>query len=92
MNTIENINTVVNEDTVKIAVEAAEAIPVKKFDLAKLGKAGAVVGTVILLGVGTAAVIRHVVTKKNDKDITATGVDNVKVAEHDFVEKDSAEE
>ena len=90
MNTIENINTIVNEDTIEAAMDAVEAIPVKTFNWTKLGKVGAVVGIVV----GTVAAVGYVVHKKQVKskrDAAANDVDNVKVAEADFVENDSAE-
>lgn len=92
MNTIENINTIVNEDTVNAAVEAVEAIPVKAINWRKLGKVGGVVGAVIGIGAGTVAIVRYAKAKKAEKEAAANGVDNVKVAENDFVEKDSEKE
>lgn len=91
MNTIENINTIVNEDTVNAAMDAVEAIPVKAINWSKIGKAGAVGGTVLALGAGIYAGIRYIKGKKAEKEAAADAVDNVKVAENDFVEKESEE-
>lgn len=91
METIETINNIVNEDTVNIAAEAVEAIPVKSINWSKLGKAGAVVGAVAIAGAGIYAGIRHVKRKKQLKaeqeKAAATGVDNVQVAKDDFEEE-----
>lgn len=92
MKTIENINTIVNEDTVNAAVEAVEAIPVKAINWRKLGKVGGAIGAAVGIGVGTVAFIKHCKAKKAEKEAAANGIDNVKVAERDFVEKDSEEE
>lgn len=97
MKTIETINNIVNEDTVNIAAEAVEAIPVKAINWRKLGKVGAAVGAVVAIGAGTVAVIRHAKNKKQLKaeqeKAAVTGVDNVQVAKNDFEEADeSAEE
>ena len=92
MNTTENINTIVNEDTVKAAIDAVEAIPVKAINWRKLGKVGGAVGAVVGIVAGTVAVARYAKAKKAEKEAAANGVDNVKVAENDFVEKDSEEE
>lgn len=89
MNTIENINNIVNEDTVDAAINAVEAIPVKAFNWSKVGKFGAVGAAVVAIGVGAAAIIKHRKDKKAEKEAAANEVDNVKVAENDFVEKDS---
>lgn len=91
MNTIEkNIDNIVNEDTVNIAVEAVEAIPVKSINWRKLGKVGAAVGAVVGIGAGIYAGITHAKRKKKLKDekekAAATGVDNVQVAKDDFEE------
>lgn len=92
--TMENINNIVNEDTVNIAVEAVEAIPAKGI---KLGKAGAIGATVAIIVGGIAVGVRHVTRKKQLKaeqeKAAATGVDNVQVAKDDFEEtEDSANE
>lgn len=92
MKTIENVNTIVNEDTVNAAVEAVEAIPVKAINWRKLGKVGGAVGAVVGIVAGTIAVTRYAKAKKAEKEAAANGIDNVKVAERDFVEKDSEEE
>lgn len=89
MNTIENINTIVNEDTVDAAIEAVEAIPVKAINWRKLGKVGGAVGAVAGVVAGTIAIVRYVKGKKADEEAAVEDVDNVKVAENDFVEKDS---
>lgn len=89
MNTIENINNIVNEDTVDAAINAVEAIPVKAINWRKLGKVGAVGATIVGIGMGAAAIIKHRKAKKAEKEAAANDVDNVKVAENDFVEKDS---
>ena len=90
-NTIETVNTLVNEDTVNVAVEAIEAIPAKSINWSKLGKVGAVVGAVAAIGAGAAAVIHHVKRKKQLKaeqeKAAATGVDNVQIAKDDFEEE-----
>lgn len=92
MNTIENtINNIANEGAVDAVAQAVEAIPVKAINWSKIGKAGAVGGILLVLGAGTAAVIHHVKTKKADKEASASDVDNVKVAEKDFVDHDSEE-
>ena len=88
MNTIENINNIVNEDTINAAMDAVEAVPVKAINWRKVGTVG---GILLVLGAGTAAVIRFVKDKKAEKEAAANGIDNVKVAENDFVEKDSTE-
>lgn len=89
----ETINTVMTEGAAEAVAQVAEAIPVKSIDWSKLGKAGAVVGVVAGIGAGAVAVFRHVKRKKQEKaEQAATAgetVDNVKVAEADFVEKDS---
>ena len=91
----EIINNIVNEDTVKAAVEAAEAIPVKAINWRKVGKVGGVVGAVVFIGGSIYAGIRYHQGKKlkaaKDK-AAATGIDNVQVAKDDFEEIDSAEE
>lgn len=96
METIETINNIVSEDTVDIAIEAVEAIPVKNFNWAKLGKAGAAVGAVTLIGYGIYKGVKHFQNKKQLKDAqdqaAATGVDNVQVAKDDFEEKESTKE
>ena len=97
MTTMENINNIVNEDTVNIAVEAVEAIPAKGINLRKLGKVGGVIGAVVGIGVGTVMLIRHAKRKqqlKSEQEKAAeTGVDNVQVAKDDFEEcEDSANE
>jgi hypothetical protein len=89
MNTIENINNIVNEGTVDAAINAVEAIPVKAINWRKLGKVGGVVGVVVGIGAGTYALIQHHKAKKAKKEAAADDVDNVKVAENDFAEKDS---
>lgn len=89
MNTIENINNIVNEDTVNAAIDAVEAIPVKAINWSKIGKFGAVGGAIAVAGVGIAAGIKYLKDKKAKKEAAADDVDNVKVAENDFVEKDS---
>ena len=89
MNTIENINNIVNEDTVNAAMDAVEAIPVKAINWSKIGKFGAVGGAIVAVGVGAAAGIKYLKDKKAKKEAAADGIDNVKVAENDFVEKDS---
>lgn len=89
MNTMENINNIVNEDTVNAAMDAVEAIPVKAFNWRKLGKVGGAVGAVVGIGAGTYAFIKHRKAKKAEKEAAANDVDNVKVAENDFVEKES---
>lgn len=89
--TMENINTLVNEDTVNIAVEAVEAIPAKGIKLGKLGKYGAIGATVAIIVGGIAVGVRHVKRKKQLKaeqeKAAATGVDNVQVAKDDFEEE-----
>ena len=96
MNTIEEtVNTVINEETVEAAVEAVKAIPVKSINWAKLGKAGAIVGTVVAVGAGIAAGVRYIKRKhqeKTDEQAADSGLDNVKVAEADFVEKETETE
>lgn len=96
METIENINNVVNEDAVNIAVEAVEAIPVKSINWSKLGKAGAAVGAVTLIGYGIYKGVKHIQSKKQLKatqeKTAATGVDNVQVAKDDFEEADEPAE
>ena len=89
MNTIENINNIVNEDTVDAAINAVEAIPVKAFNWRKAGKYGAGAIIVLALGAGIELGIKHHKAKKAEKEAAANDVDNVKVAEADFVEKDS---
>lgn len=93
MNTIENtINTVMTEDTVEAVAQAVEAIPAKSINWAKVGKLGAVGGAVALIGAGAVAIIKHNKAKNQEKDeqeAAAGEIDNVKVAEKDFVEKDS---
>lgn len=89
--TIETIiPEIVNEDTVNIAAEAVEAIPVKSINWSKLGKAGAAVGAVTLIGYGIYKGVKHFQSKKQLKDAqeqaAATGVDNVQVAKDDFEE------
>ena len=95
MNTMENINKIVNEDTVNIAAEVVEAIPAKNFNWAKLGKVGAGVGAIALIGIGIYEGAKYHRAKKQLKDAqeqaTATGVDNVQVAKDDFEENDSEE-
>lgn len=94
METIENINNIVNEDAIDIAVQAVEAIPAKAINLRKLVKVGGVVGAVVGIGVGAVAVVRHVKRKqqlKAEQDkADATGVDNVRVAKNDFEETEAA--
>lgn len=89
MNTIENINSIVNEDTVNAAIDAVEAIPVKAINWSKIGKFGAVGGAIAVAGVGVVAGIKYLKGKKAKKEAVADDVDNVKVAEADFVEKES---
>lgn len=90
MNTIENINNIVNEDTVEAVAQAVEAIPTKTINLAKIGKAGAVVGAIVAVGAGIAAGVRYVKNKRQLKaekeKAAATSVDNVQVAKDDFEE------
>lgn len=91
----EVINNIVNEDTVKAAVEAAEAIPVKAINWRKVGKVGGMVGAVAMVGAGIYAGIRYRQSKKlkaAKEKAAATGIDNVQVAKDDFEEIDSAEE
>ena len=91
--TMENINNIVNEDTIDIAVQAVEAIPAKAINWRKLAKAGGVIGAAVGIGVGTVALIRHVQHKKQLKaeqeKAAATGVDNVQVAKDDFEETEA---
>lgn len=91
----EIINNIVNEDTVKAAVEATEAIPVKAINWRKVGKVGGVVGAIVVTGAGIYAGIRYRRDKKlkaAKEKAAATGIDNVQVAKDDFEEIDSAEE
>lgn len=89
MKTIENtINNVMTENTAEAVAQAVEAIPVKSINWRKAGIVGAVV---LAIGAGAAAVA-YCIKRKNEEtelEVTASGIDNVKVAENDFVEKDS---
>lgn len=94
MNIIEEtVNTVINEDTVEAAAKVVEAIPVQSIDWGKVAKRCGIAGAIILGGVGVAMGVKHFLTKKKTDEQTAdSGVDNVKVAEHDFVEKEDEAE
>jgi hypothetical protein len=88
----ETVNTVINEDTVETVMEAVQAIPVKSIDWGKIAKRCGIAGVIVLGGVGVAVGIKHVLTKKKTDEQTAdSGIDNVKVAEHDFVDHEETE-
>ena len=95
MNTIENINNIVTEDTVEAVIDAVEVIPVKSINWRKLGKVGAAVGAVAGIGAGIVAGVKYIQKKKQEKtkqnEAAESDIDNVKVAERDFVEKEPAE-
>ena len=91
----ETVNTVINEETVEAAVKAVEAIPVKSINWAKVGKLGAAGAAIVLIGVGATAVVKRVKRKnqaETDEQAADSGTDNVKVAEADFVEKETETE
>lgn len=89
----EAVNTVINEDTVEAAAKVVEAIPVKSIDWGKVAKRCGIAGAIVLGGVGVAVCIKHALTKKKtDEQAADPGIDNVKVAEHDFVEKEAEAE
>jgi hypothetical protein len=89
----ETVNTVINEETVEAAVEAVKAIPVKSIDWGKVAKHCGIAGAIILGGVGVAVGIKHVLTKKKtDEEAADSDIDNVKVAEADFVDRETETE
>lgn len=89
-NTIETINNIVNEDTVNIAAEAVEAVPVESINWGKVGKRFGICAGAFVIGVCASKIYTHVKRKKQLKDAqeqaAATGVDNVQVAKDDFEE------
>lgn len=88
----ETVNTVINEETVNAAVEAVKAIPVKSVNWGKVAKRCGIAGVIVMGGVGVAVGIKHVLTKKKtDEQAADSGIDNVKVAEHDFVDHEESE-
>lgn len=91
MENIENIiPEIVNEDTVDIAVEAVEAIPVKSINWGKVGKRFGICAGAFVIGVCASKIYTHVKRKNQLKaaqeQAAATGVDNVQVAKDDFEE------
>ena len=89
----ETVNTVINEETVEAAVEAVKAIPVKSINWAKVAKRCGIAGAIVVGGVGVGVYIKHALSKKKtDEQAADSGTDNVKVAEADFVEKETETE
>jgi hypothetical protein len=94
MNIIEEtVNTVINEDTVEAAAKVVEAIPVKSINWAKVAKRCGIVGGIALGVAGVAVGVKYALTKKKASEQAAdSGIDNVKVAEADFAEKEDEAE
>lgn len=88
----ETVNTVINEDTVEAAAKVVKAIPVKSINWGKVVKRCGVAAAIGVCVVGVGVRIKHALTKKTDEQTADSGVDNVKVAEADFVEKEDEAE
>lgn len=86
---MEEIITEINENAIEQVVEVAAAAAPKKSFGVKMGKIAAVVGVCTLVGYG----IKRIVDKKKAKEAPAANVeviDNVKIAEHDFLDEEES--
>lgn len=78
-----------NKEIMDKIVEVTPVVTKPKMNWRKVGVGAMIVGAVGTLAVGAYCVIKKFI-KAEDEQVEA--VDNVKVAQHDFVEEDESEE